>query len=106
MNLDDIAKKMSKMKLGEQEDLLESLGRTRHIEFETGESERLAEEDPARFFRVGYKLVGDARGKSDEEYARSCIETAKYIYERNPIIFEFYDELMNGIVQEEKQIVR
>lgn len=103
MNLEEIAKKMTQMKnLGQQEELLESLGRQQHIAYETGASVQLAKENPERFMRIGSKTIDRASyGKSDEEYKKACISNAEYLYERFPIIFEFYDELMNGIVQQE-----
>ena len=102
MNLEDIARKMSHMNVGEQEGLLRSLGRIQHIEFETGESTKLARENPERFMKIGSKTIDrKSYGQSDEEYKKACISNAKFLYERFPLIFEFYDELMNGIVLQE-----
>ncbi len=58
MNLEEIAKKS----LGQQEELLESLGRQQYIAYETNESIQLAKENPERFMRVGSKTNITTKG--------------------------------------------
>ncbi len=100
-NYEEIAKKLEQLKLGQAEELLKSIGRKQHIEYETGESEKLVQENPERFFKIGSRTISkENMNKNKEKYEKDCIENAKYLYECCPIIFEFYDELMNGITQQ------
>ena len=60
------------------------------------------QENPERFIRIGSKSVDRNKFSTLDEYNRACMSNAAYLYERFPLIFEFYDELMNGIVQAEE----
>lgn len=99
MDLKRMATKMIGMSLGDMETFLYSLGRERHLKYETGEGFRLRDENPLRFFKVGQSFYTRKPGVSDEKYRSACISNATYLYEKFPLIFEFYDELENGIVQ-------
>ena len=99
MNLEKIASKMVGMNMMEMETLLYSLGRERHLKYETQAGYTLSKKEPERFFKVGKYFYVRKPGVSDAEYRRACISNATYLYERFPLIFEFYDELANGIVQ-------
>ena len=89
--------------VGEMEDYLLENWRPQTIEYETGLSETLAEEEPDRFFSIGSRVLD--RGEfSEKEYREKAITNAKYLYERFPILFEFYDECMNK--KEEKKEIK
>ena len=47
MTLEEIAKKIVNMNFGDQEYFLLSIGRIQHIDFETGESTKLMQENPS-----------------------------------------------------------
>jgi hypothetical protein len=102
MDLEEIAKKLEEMNITEKASFLHILGRKAHIEIETGESTKLVEENPERFIKIGTRTTPkEGFEGTEEEYLKTCISDAIYLYEEFPIIFEFYDELENGIVQQE-----
>ena len=105
MDLEKIAGRMSSLTMGECCDLLESIGRREHIKYDGKVLNRLTDEEPERLKKIGSRTINrETFEGTDEEYDRECISSARYLYEYFPIIFEFYDELMNGIVyQEEKE---
>ena len=102
-NLEELAEKLKNKNLREAEEILTMFHRTRHINYETGESYKLAEEDPERFINVGKRTL-EKQGMKDEEYIKACISNATFLYERFPLIIENYDELENGIVYDEENI--
>ena len=102
MDLEIIAKLLENKNLSEKERILVLAGRIQHIAFETGKSSELIKEDPQRFINVGSKTLNREDCKSEEDYKEACISNAAFLYERSPLIFEFYDELMNGIAQKKE----
>lgn len=101
-SLEEAREKMKGMSLREQEEYLESIGRKSHIEIESGQSEEESKKNPERFIKVGSQTADREECESDEEYKEMCLSDAKILYEKFPVIFEFYDELVNGIVLGEK----
>ncbi len=111
--LEFLASFLQRLNLGEQENLLklvfgQSVVEKYKYEMELEEdAEMLFKEDPDRFKAIGLeiyeerkefsRLCGDTIGVdtdmrqiTDEE----AIGSAKYLYRRFPIIFQFYDELI------------
>ena len=96
-DLDELALNLTKYKtLKEKQDYLLSMGRTQHIVSESKLSKILSEQDPERFINVGAIFYYRKDNDSERKYKNICIKNAEALYEHNPLIFEFYDEYING----------
>jgi hypothetical protein len=96
-NLDDLALNLLERKtlLQKQEYLLQE-GRVQHIIEESKLSKILSKQNPDRFVNVGAIFYFRKDNDSDRKYRNICIRNAEYLYEHHPLIFEFYDEYING----------
>ena len=111
--LEFLASFLQRLNLGEQENLLklvfgQSFAETYKYEIVLEEeAETLSEEDPDRFKAIGLeiheekkefsRLCGDTIGVDTDMRQitdEDAIGSAKYLYRRFPIIFQFYDELI------------
>lgn len=104
MNLQELDELVSNphVDFGHKRAILEMYGRKQHIPYETGRSFDLAKVNPMRFYNIGVKTFPREKFKgTSEEYIKACVSNAIYLYERFPIVFEFYDELINGNVIKE-----
>ncbi len=102
MELEKLAEKLQNLdNLSDQEKYLFAQGRERHIDATKEGAENLSKENPKLFIRVGSQVVPKEEFDTNEEYEKTCIKRAKYLYEKFPIIFEFYDELTSSQTPEE-----
>ncbi len=103
-HLDDIAKELVEHKtLLEKQACLLSHGRTFHIAPGSGVSKVLSDIYPERFSNIGSNFYFRKDSDTDKKYQSICIRDAEYLYEFYPLIFEFYDEYMNGMSYDEEQ---
>jgi len=89
--------------LMEKKEYLLEQGRVQHIPEDTKLSTALSEAYPERFCNIGSYFYHRKFQDSDKKYFNICLVNGKYLYEKFPIIFEFYDEYVNGISYEEEQ---
>ena len=100
-NLYSMAEELFECKtLEKKQEYLIKKGRVQHIMNESGYSWALSEADPDRFINVGSNFYYRKPNDTIRKYNTICLNNGKYIYEHYPLIFEFYDELMNGITYE------
>lgn len=103
-HLDSIAKALVEHKtLMEKQACLLSYGRTFHIAPGSSTSKVLSDIYPERFSNIGSNFYFRKDTDTDKKYQNICIKAAEYLYEYYPLIFEFYDEYMNGITYNESQ---
>ncbi len=103
MAFEDIVKRLERAKsIEEQKKILESFGWPQHIKPRTGMAESLAMENPERFIRIGNRIVDKRKHRPiDSDYEKVCIAKAKDLFENNPLVFGFYDELEDSLMFEE-----
>ena len=103
MSIEGIAKRLGKAKtLEEQGLILKSLGWRQSIKPGSGRALKLSMEDPERFIRVGNRVVDKRKHRPiDSDYEKVCIAKAKDLFENNPLVFGFYDELEDSLMFEE-----
>ena len=87
--------------LKEKEEYLLSHNRVAHIPKYSKLSYVLEEIDSERFARIGACFYHRRESDSDRKYHNICVGNGKSLFEEHPLIFEFYDELLNGNVYED-----
>ena len=87
--------------LAEKEMYLIEQGRIPHIEKDSKVSKVLSAEDPDRFCKIGSYFYYRKEEDSDRKYRNICRINGEYLYEKFPLIFEFYDEYINDISYED-----
>ena len=89
--------------LEEKREYLLEQGRVQHIPEDSKLSWALSIAYPERFCNIGSYFYYRKPQDSDKKFFNICIVNGRYLYEKYPIIFEFYDEYVNGISYEEEQ---
>ena len=100
-DLDKIAEELFKCRtLLSKQDYLINNGREQHIKEKSGLSWALSTIDPERFINVGSFFYYRKDSDSEKKYKKICLINGKFLYENYPLIFEFYDEWLNGYTYE------
>ena len=90
--------------LDEKEEFLLSNNRISHIPKESKLSKILSRENPKRFSKVGEFFYFRSEEDSLQKYHDICKMVGEYMFEKYPILFEFYDEYLNGYTYDEENI--
>ena len=97
MTMEEIEKRVASMNLNDAEAFLNIIGRTKHINLDNGDVLSVVQANPERFARIGSRTLDKNHyNKSNAEYYAACIRNAEFLYKEFPLLFEFYDELVNG----------
>ncbi len=101
MDLESMALEMVGHTLEEKEAYLLENNRVAHIPVDSKLSKVFSEQDKKRFENVGACFYFRKENDSELKYQRICKMVGEYLFEKNPVVFEFYDEFINGNVYED-----
>ena len=90
--------------LEEKEEYLLEKGRIAHIPKNSKLSKIISKIEEKRFYRIGDFFYCRKEEDTDQKYYKICIMNGEFLFENYPLLFEFYDEYVNGYTYTEEDI--